>query len=42
MEYNPSKVEDKWKKFWADNQTYKVENGGQKPKFYILNMFPYP
>ena len=25
MEYNPSKVEDKWKKFWADNQTYKVE-----------------
>ena len=42
MEYNPSKIEDKWKKFWADNQTYKVENGGPKPKFYILNMFPYP
>lgn len=42
MEYIPSKIEDKWKQFWAENQTYKVENGGTKPKFYILNMFPYP
>lgn len=42
MEYNTSKIEDKWKKFWSENQTYKVENGGTKPKFYILNMFPYP
>ena len=42
MEYNPSSVEEKWKKYWADTQTYKVENGGTKPKFYILNMFPYP
>ncbi len=42
MEYNASKIEEKWKKFWADTQTYKVENGGTKPKFYILNMFPYP
>jgi leucyl-tRNA synthetase len=42
MEYNPNHIEQKWKKFWAENQTYKVENGGTKPKFYILNMFPYP
>ena len=42
MEYIPSKIENKWKQFWAENQTYKVENGGAKPKFYILNMFPYP
>jgi leucyl-tRNA synthetase len=42
MEYNPNHIEQKWKQFWAENQTYKVENGGSKPKFYILNMFPYP
>jgi leucyl-tRNA synthetase len=42
MEYNPSRIEAHWKKFWAENQTYKVANGGTKPKFYILNMFPYP
>ena len=42
MEYNPNHIEQKWKQFWAAHQTYKVENGGTKPKFYILNMFPYP
>ena len=42
MEYNPSSIESKWKAFWDKNQTYKVENGGTKPKYYILNMFPYP
>jgi leucyl-tRNA synthetase len=42
MEYNPNHIEQKWKQFWAASQTYKVENGGSKPKFYILNMFPYP
>jgi leucyl-tRNA synthetase len=42
MEYNPNHIEQKWKQFWAEHQTYKVENGGSKPKFYILNMFPYP
>jgi leucyl-tRNA synthetase len=42
MEFNPNRIEDKWKKFWEENQTYKVTNGGSKPKFYILNMFPYP
>ena len=42
MEYNPQIIEDKWQQFWAKNQTYCVKNGGSKPKFYILNMFPYP
>ena len=42
MEYNPNHIEQKWKAYWSENQTYKVENGGRKPKFYILNMFPYP
>lgn len=42
MEYNPNQIESKWAAFWEQNQTYKVENGGTKPKFYILNMFPYP
>ena len=42
MEYNPNSIESKWKAFWDKNQTYRVENGGTKPKYYILNMFPYP
>ncbi len=42
MEYKPSSIESKWKKFWQDHKTYRVENGGDQPKFYILNMFPYP
>jgi leucyl-tRNA synthetase len=42
MEYSPSSIESKWKAFWDKNQTYRVENGGAKPKYYILNMFPYP
>jgi leucyl-tRNA synthetase len=42
MEFNPSSIEQKWKQYWAENKTYKVVNGGNKPKFYILNMFPYP
>ncbi|MFM2266570.1 MAG: hypothetical protein RL757_10 [Bacteroidota bacterium] len=42
MEYKPSSIESKWKKFWQDHKTYRVENGGDRPKFYILNMFPYP
>jgi leucyl-tRNA synthetase len=42
MEFNPSNIEQKWKQYWAENNTYKVINGGSKPKFYILNMFPYP
>ena len=41
-DYNPTSIEQKWKKYWAEHDTYRVTNGGTKPKFYILNMFPYP
>lgn len=42
MEYNHKEVEGKWKKYWADHKTYKVEIDLTKPKYYILDMFPYP
>ena len=42
MEYNPREIEKKWKQYWDDQQVYKVENGGSKPKYYVLDMFPYP
>jgi len=42
MEYNFKEIEQKWQKFWADNQIYKVDIDKNKPKFYVLDMFPYP
>jgi len=42
MEYNFSKIEKKWQKFWEDNKTYQVTEDVAKPKFYVLDMFPYP
>ncbi|NIJ44265.1 leucyl-tRNA synthetase [Wenyingzhuangia heitensis] len=42
MEYNFNEIEAKWQKYWADNQTFKAENTSEKPKFYVLDMFPYP
>lgn len=42
MEYNFRSIEQKWRKFWAENQTYKVTEDSSKPKFYVLDMFPYP
>ncbi len=42
MEYNPRSIEKKWKKYWEDNQVYKVSNESDKPKYYVLDMFPYP
>lgn len=42
MEYNFSEIEQRWQKFWKENNTYKVENKSDKPKFYVLDMFPYP
>ncbi len=42
MEYRPSDIEPKWRKWWQEQHTYKVENQGDKPKYYILDMFPYP
>ena len=42
MEYNFRKIEADWQKYWAENQTFKAENKTHKPKFYVLDMFPYP
>lgn len=42
MEYNFKAIEEKWKTNWASAQLYKVENDFSKPKYYILDMFPYP
>lgn len=42
MEYNFREIEKKWQDFWRENQTFKAENISDKPKFYVLDMFPYP
>lgn len=42
MEYKFSEIEKKWQAHWKENQTYKVEVDETKPKFYVLDMFPYP
>ncbi len=42
MNYQAQDIEQKWRKYWEENQTYKVSNDTSKPKFYVLDMFPYP
>ena len=42
MHYHHKEIEKKWQKFWAENKTFKAENHSSKPKFYVLDMFPYP
>ena len=42
MKYHFNEIEAKWKKYWYDNQTFKADNKSEKPKFYVLDMFPYP
>lgn len=42
MEYNFKDVEKKWQSYWRENQTYKVDIDPSKPKYYVLDMFPYP
>jgi len=42
MEYNFRKIEGDWRKFWAENKTFRAEDFSMKPKFYVLDMFPYP
>ena len=42
MKYNPSEIEAKWQKFWKENETFKTSNTSDKPKYYVLDMFPYP
>ena len=41
-DYNFSAIEKKWQKFWLEHKTFRTEDGGDKPKFYCLDMFPYP
>ncbi|WP_088724090.1 leucine--tRNA ligase [Streptococcus mutans] len=40
--YNHKAIENKWQKFWEDNHTFKTGTASSKPKFYALDMFPYP
>ncbi len=42
MNYHFNDIEAKWQKYWADNKTFKAENKSDKPKYYVLDMFPYP
>ena len=42
MEYNFNEIEPKWRKYWSDNKTYKTLTDRTKPKYYVLDMFPYP
>src|SRR5690554_2051981 len=42
MKYHFNKIEDKWQQFWKENKTFKADNESEKPKYYVLDMFPYP
>jgi len=42
MDYNFREIEKRWQQYWVDHQTYKVTEERSKPKFYVLDMFPYP
>ena len=42
MHYNFKEIEGKWQNYWAKNQTFKASNDSENPKYYVLDMFPYP
>lgn len=42
MEYNHKDIEKRWREFWEKNKTFSAENNSTKPKYYVLDMFPYP
>ena len=42
MDYNFAEIERKWQAEWAKNKTYKADVDTAKPKYYVLDMFPYP
>lgn len=42
MKYNHREIEARWQKFWAEDGTFRAENISDKPKYYVLDMFPYP
>ena len=42
MKYHPNEIEARWQKYWAENGTFRAEDVSDKPKYYVLDMFPYP
>ena len=42
MKYFHEQIEAKWRNYWAENQTFAAANHSDKPKYYVLDMFPYP
>lgn len=42
MDYNFNEIEKKWQAYWAENHTFEAKNESDKPKYYVLDMFPYP
>ncbi|MBB85095.1 MAG: leucine--tRNA ligase [Deltaproteobacteria bacterium] len=42
MAYDPSAIESKWQEFWQEHETFRAEIDASKPKYYVLDMFPYP
>lgn len=42
MQYNHKEIEPKWQQYWKDNNVYKCDINKEKPKYYVLDMFPYP
>ena len=42
MKYFPNEIEANWQKYWSENQTFAATNNSEKPKYYVLDMFPYP
>ena len=46
MAYDPQAIEPRWQKYWDEHKTFKAPNpgqpGGDRPKYYVLDMFPYP
>ena len=42
MEYRHKEIEQRWKQYWKDNDVYKTDIDNSRPKYYVLDMFPYP
>jgi len=42
MKFNHKKIEEKWQKYWEEHDFFKAKKDSEKPKFYCLDMFPYP
>ena len=42
MAYDPSSIEPRWQRYWETNKPFAAEDGSDKPKYYVLDMFPYP